>query len=186
MRARVVLLCGLIFWLGLVSRVRAQEVPFYRLGPGDVLEITVWQDERLNRKVVIPPDGVISYPFAGDIKVSGLTVADLRRVLQKRLSEYIQNPTVTVMLVQVNSLKAYVIGKVNHPGVYPIELNTDVMQILAMAGGLTPFASSKKILILRRQGDRIIKIPFNYDQVIHGQHLEQNIILKRGDVVVVP
>lgn len=183
-RTAIFSLC-LICWV-MIFWARAQDIPFYRLGPGDVLEITVWEDERLNRKVVIPPDGVLSYPFAGDIKVSGLTVAELRKILKQRLNEYIQNPTVTVMLVQVNNLKAYVLGKVTRPGQYPIELNTDVMQILAMAGGLTPFASPEKIFILRREGGKILKIPFNYKEVLQGKHLEQNIILKRGDVVVVP
>ncbi|OAQ20538.1 polysaccharide biosynthesis/export family protein [Thermosulfurimonas dismutans] len=162
------------------------DVPFYKIGPGDVLEISVWQDERLNRQVVVPPDGVISYPLIGDIKVTDLTVADLRRIITERLNDYVPDAIVTVMLVKINSLKAYVIGKVNRPGEFPINLDTDVMQILAMAGGLTPFASSKKIIILRREGDKIVKIPFNYDEVARGKNLEQNIILKRGDVVVVP
>ena len=168
------------------SLALVKDIPFYRLGPGDIIEINVWEDERLNRQIIIPPDGIISYPFAGDIKASGRTTAELREILTERLKGYIQSPTVSVMLIEAKSLKAYVIGKVNRPGEYPIELNTDVMQILSMAGGLTPFASSKKILILRREGDKIIKIPFNYEEVIRGKHLEQNILLKRGDIIVVP
>ncbi len=184
-------LCVIIccFFLSLNSLAFSEEkndIPFYKLGPGDVLEISVWQDERLNRQIVIPPDGVISYPFIGDIRVTNLTVADLRKIITKRLSEYIPDATVTVMLLQINSLKAYVIGKVNRPGEFTIGLDTNVMQILAMAGGLNPYASAKKILILRKEGDKIIKIPFNYEEVIHGKKLEQNIVLKRGDVVVVP
>ncbi|MBX6421986.1 polysaccharide biosynthesis/export family protein [Thermosulfurimonas sp. F29] len=179
-----------VFLVSLLCPVMARgggtDIPFYKIGPGDVLEISVWQDERLNRKVVVPPDGVISYPLIGDIRVTGLTVADLRKIITERLSDYVPDAMVTVMLVQINSLKAYVIGKVNRPGAYPIDLTTDVMQILAMAGGLTPFASSKKIIILRREGDRIIKIPFNYDEVSRGKNLDQDILLKRGDVVVVP
>lgn len=162
------------------------DIPYYTIGPGDILEISVWQDERLNRKVVVPPDGVISYPLIGDINVKGFTVADLRKIITERLKDYIPDAIVTVMLVEINNLKAYVIGKVNSPGEYPIDLDTNVMQILAMAGGLTPFADSDKIIILRKEGEKIIKIPFNYDEVAHGKKLEQNIILKRGDVVVVP
>jgi len=137
-------------------------------------------------KVVIPPDGVISYPLIGDINVKGFTVADLRKIITERLKDYIPDAIVTVMLVEINNLKAYVIGKVNRPGEYPIDLDTNVMQILAMAGGLTSFADSDKIIILRKEGEKIIKIPFNYDEVAHGKKLEQNITLKRGDVVVVP
>lgn len=162
------------------------DVPFYKIGPGDVLEISVWQDERLNRKIIVPPDGIISYFLIGDINVKNLTVADLRKIITERLQDYIPDATVTVMLVEINSLKAYVIGKVNRPGEYRIDLNTNVMQILSMAGGLTPFASSDKIIILRKEGDKIIKIPFNYDEIAHGKNLEQNITLKQGDVVVVP
>ncbi len=180
------ILGGLICPINLMAKKIRENVPYYTIGPGDVLEISVWQDERLNRKVVVPPDGVISYPLIGDINVKGLTVADLRQIITKRLKDYVPNAIVTVMLVEINSLKAYVIGKVNRPGAYPIDLNTNVMQILAMAGGFTPFASPDKIIILRKQGNKIIKIPFNYDEVVEGKNLSQIITLKRGDVVVVP
>ncbi len=177
---------ALIYPFNLTAKKVKGDVPYYTIGPGDVLEISVWEDERLNRKVVVPPDGVISYPLIGDINVKGLTVADLRKIITQRLKDYISDANVTVILVEINSLKAYVIGKVNRPGEYPIGLDTNVMQILAMAGGLTPFASSDKIIILRKEKGKIIKIPFNYDEVVGGKNLEQNITLKRGDVVVVP
>ncbi|MCU4137947.1 MAG: Periplasmic protein Wza involved in polysaccharide export [Thermodesulfobacteria bacterium] len=176
----------LIYPFNLSAKKARVDVPYYTIGPGDILEISVWQDERLNRRIIVPPDGVISYPLIGDINVKGLTVADLRKIITERLKDYIPDAIVTVMFIEINNLKAYVIGKVNRPGEYPIDLDTNVMQILAMAGGLTPFADSDKIIILRKEGEKIIKIPFNYDEVAHGKKLEQNIILKRGDVVVVP
>ena len=176
----------LIYPFNLSAKKVRGDIPYYTIGPGDILEISVWQDERLNRRIIVPPDGVISYPLIGDINVKGLTVADLRKIITERLKDYIPDAIVTVMLIEINNLKAYVIGKVNRPGEYPIDLDTNVMQILAMAGGLTPFADSDKIIILRKEGEKIIKIPFNYDEVAHGKKLEQNIILKRGDVVVVP
>jgi polysaccharide export outer membrane protein len=169
----------------LCGRVLAEDRPFH-MGPGDVLEISVWKDESLSRQVVVPPDGVISFPLIGDINVSNQTVGNLRETVRKRLTDYVPDATVTVMLTQINSLKGYVIGKVNRPGQFPIDLDTNVMQILSMAGGLNPYASPKNILILRQQGDSLQKIPFNYNQVEKGENLEQNIILKRGDVVVVP
>ena len=185
----VFLLC-ILFVIGFSSNSFSQkiskDVPYYTIGPGDVLEISVWQDERLNKKIVVPPDGVISYPLIGDINVDGLTVANLREIITQRLKKYIPDAIVTVMLVEINSLKAYVIGKVNRPGAYSIGLDTNVMQILAMAGGFTPFASPDKIIILRKVGNKIIKIPFNYEEVVKGKNLKQVITLKRGDVVVVP
>jgi len=158
----------------------------YRIGPGDVLEISVWKDESLSREVLVPPDGVISFPLIGDIDVRDLTVAGLRAEVQRKLADYVPDATVTVMLLKINSLTAYVIGKVNKPGVFPIDLETNVMQILAMAGGLNPYASAGKILILRHAGGNTRQIPFNYKHVEQGKALDQNIVLKRGDVVVVP
>ncbi|MBW2062001.1 MAG: polysaccharide biosynthesis/export family protein [Deltaproteobacteria bacterium] len=158
----------------------------YRISSGDVLEISVWRDESLSRQIIVPPDGFISFPLIGDIDISGMTVTQLREVVTKKITEYVPDATVTVLLAQINSLKAYVIGKVNNPGQFTIDMNTNVMQILTMAGGLNQFADSNRILILRKQKDKTIKIPFNYKEVEKGGNLDQNIVLQRGDVIVVP
>jgi polysaccharide export outer membrane protein len=158
----------------------------FHIGPGDVIEISVWKDPELSRNLVVPPDRIISFPLIGSINIKRLTVPELRKIVTQKLSEFIPDATVTVMLVEINSLKAYVIGKTNNPGEFPINLETNVMQILSMAGGLNPFASKGNINILRQQDNRIIKIPFNYGQVEKGKNLEQNILLQPGDVVVVP
>jgi len=158
----------------------------YLIGSGDVLEISVWKDESLTKQIIVPPDCVISFPLVGDIDVTNLTVPDLRKSITEKLTEYIPDATVAVLLFQINSMKAYVIGKVNKPGEFPISMETNVMQVLSMGGGLNPFANSDKILILRQEGNQTVKIPFNYKQVEKGQNLEQNILLQRGDVVVVP
>ncbi|MBW1722347.1 MAG: polysaccharide export protein [Deltaproteobacteria bacterium] len=158
----------------------------YRIGPGDLIEVSIWRDENLTREILVPPDGVISFPLIEEIEVTSLTVPQLREKITRKICEYIPDATVTVILLKANSLMAYVIGKVNQPGRYPITLNTNVMQILAMAGGLNPFAAPKKILILRVEGGKTLALSFNYDQVKKGENLEQNILLKRGDVVVVP
>jgi polysaccharide export outer membrane protein len=136
--------------------------------------------------MVVPPDGVLSFPLVGDIFVNNMTVADLRRRVKEKIAAFVPDATVTVMLLEINSLKAYVIGKVNNPGVFSVAMNTNIMQILAMAGGLNPYASESKIHILRQKKGKTQKIPFNYKDVIKGKNLEQNIVLKRGDVVVVP
>jgi polysaccharide export outer membrane protein len=159
---------------------------FYRISPGDELEISVWKDESLSRQLIVPPDGFISFPLIGDIDTKNLTVTELRKIVTKRLSEYIPDATVTVIVTRVKEPKGYVIGKVNKPGEFIISSKTNVMQILAMAGGMNPFASEGNILILRQDKNSIVKIPFNYKQVEKGKNLEQNIIIKNGDVVVVP
>jgi polysaccharide biosynthesis/export protein len=174
----------LIFLL-LVSNAIAAD-PLYTIGPGDTLEISVWRDESLHRELTVPPDSVISLPLIGDIKVMGMTVSDLRRMITKKLSDYIPDVTVTVILKTFGSLRAFVIGKVNKPGMYPIDLETNVMQLLSMAGGLNPYASESSIHILRQAKGTTVKIPFNYSGVLKGRDLNQNITLQRGDVVVVP
>jgi polysaccharide export outer membrane protein len=158
----------------------------YHIGAGDVIEISVWKDPELSRNLVVPPDGIISFPLIGSINVTQLIVPELRKIVTQKLSEFIPDATVTVMLIEINSLKAFVIGKVNKPGEFPIDLETNVLQILAKAEGLNPFASKGNIKILRQQDNKIIKIPFDYGEVEKGKNLEQNIILKAGDVVVVP
>jgi polysaccharide export outer membrane protein len=158
----------------------------YNIGPGDVIEISVWRDESLNRQVVVPPDGIISFPLIGDIDTQGMTVADVRNTITQRLSEYVQDAVVTVMILEINSMNVYVIGKVKSPGAFTIFADTNVMQVLSKAGGLNPFASEKEIHILRQENDDTVKIPFNYKEVLKGKNLEQNIVLQRGDVVVVP
>jgi polysaccharide export outer membrane protein len=158
----------------------------YHIGPGDVIEISVWKDPELSRNLVVPPDGIISFPLIGPVNTIHLSVTELRKIVTNKLSEFIPDATVTVMLIEIKNLKAYVIGKVNNPGEFDINMDTNVMQILAKAGGLNPFASAGNIKILRQKDNKIVKIPFHYGQVEKGNKLEQNIILKSGDVIVVP
>ena len=158
----------------------------YQIGPADVLEISVWKDESLTRQLVVPPDGIMSFPLIGDLDVKYMTVTDVRKAITKKLSEYVPDATVSVILLKLDSLRAYVIGKVNKPGQFEITMETSVMQILSMAGGINPFAAGGKILILRQINKKTVKIPFNFDQVMKGENLQQNIIIQRGDVVVVP
>ena len=175
---------GIFIIISISSAYAAEKI--YHIGPGDVIEISVWKDPDLSRTLIVPPDGVISFPLIDAIKVTNLSVADLKKAVTAKLSEFVPDATVTVMLTEINSLKAYVIGKVNHPGEFPITLESNVMQILAQAGGLTPFASDGNINILRQKEDQIIKIPFDYGEVEKGKNLQQNILLQPGDVVVVP
>jgi polysaccharide export outer membrane protein len=158
----------------------------YVIGPGDVLDISTWKDESLTKSVVVLPDGKISFPLIGVFRAGGRTVPELRQEILDAIVKYVPDPVLTVEVKQVNSLLIYVIGRVNAPGKFLLNSNVTVLQALAMAGGLNPFAKKDKIRIIRQDGNRHTVIPFQYDDVVEDAKLEQNIRLQRGDVVVVP
>lgn len=158
----------------------------YVLGPEDILQVSVWKDEHLTREVVVRPDGLISFPLVGDVPAEGKTVEALRGDLAARLARYIPKPSVSVAVAKVLSYRVYVIGRVNKPGEFLVGHYTDVMQALSLAGGLTPFASENQIKVLRRANGQEVVFPFAYGEALKGRGLEQNIILQRGDVVMVP
>lgn len=166
--------------------VVAQVDPGYRLGAEDTLLVSVWKDEQLTREVVVRPDGMFSFPLVGDIQAEERTVEDIRGDLVKRLTKYIPNPNVSIAVTKVISYKVYVVGRVNKPGEFVIGHYTDVLQALSLAGGLTPFAAENEIKVMRRVRGEQYAIPFRYGDVRKGRDLEQNIILQRGDVVMVP
>ena len=158
----------------------------YLLGPEDVLLISVWKDEQLTREVVVRPDGMVSFPLVGDVAAEGRTVEELRIDLAKRLIKYIPAVNVTVAVTKVLSYKVYVLGRVAKPGEYLVGHYTDVLQALSLAGGLTPFAAENDIKIVRRIRGQQETFPFRYGDVRKGIDLDQNILLQRGDTVMVP
>lgn len=167
----------------------AADVPVpegYLLHSGDVLQVVVWKEQELQSEVLIRPDGGISFPLAGELSAAGHTVAELTHSLQERIRRYIPEAVVTVSVKTAAGSQVFVIGKVNHPGQFPLVGPLDVMQALSLAGGSTPFANLNGIRILRRGGGHQTSIPFRYRDVERGQHLGQNIILQAGDTVVVP
>jgi polysaccharide export outer membrane protein len=168
------------------SQVAGIDPSTYRVGPEDVLEISVWREDTLKKQVLVRPDGGISYPLIGEVQVAGKTVLEIREEIANRLEKFISDPAVTVAILRIGSQRIYVIGKVNKPGEFPVGRSVDVLQALSMAGGLTPFADSNEIRVMRREGDRQVVLPFEYSRVVRGQKLEQNIQLRAGDVVVVP
>jgi polysaccharide export outer membrane protein len=174
----------LVFFAGLGAAQAADDA--YRIGPEDMLEISVWKEDALKKEVLVRPDGDISFPLAGDLHAAGRTVAELREEIAKRIEKYIPEPVVSVLVVRVASNKIYVIGRVTKSGDYPSGRYVDVLQALAMAGGLTPFADEKDIRIIRRESGRDVVFPFDFRAVSRGEKLEQNIRLQGGDVVVVP
>ena len=161
-------------------------MPSYKIGPGDVLTISVWKEEGLQQEVLIRPDGGMSFPLAGDLLAGGKTVTQLQELLANKIKQYIPDPVVTVSVRQIQNNKVFVVGKVNRPGEYIGTSYIDVLQALAMAGGLNAYASSNNIKILRRENGNIKSMSFEYDEVAGGFNLKQNIILQSGDVVVVP
>ncbi len=172
--------------LALPAAVLSQVEGRFTLGPGDVLEISVWGDESLHKDVVVRPDGKISFPLIGDVSAQGGTVEELRGQIKDRISEYVPDAPVSVMLLKLGSQRVYVVGKVNKPGMYVMEGPLRVMQVLAMAGGMTPFADSGKIKIVRTTVSGQEMIPFDYDDLAKGRSVASNIPLHPGDTIVVP
>ena len=158
----------------------------YLLGPEDIIKISVWKDEHLTQEVVVRPDGMISFPLVGDIPAAGRTIEDVRLELVKRLNKFVPNPHVSVLATKILSYKIYVIGRVNKPGEFLVGHYTDVLQALSLAGGLTPFAAENDIHVMRRTRGEQQVFQFRYGDIRKGKELGQNIILERGDVVMVP
>ena len=158
----------------------------YVIGQGDALEVFVWRNEQLSRQVVVRPDGKISLPLLQDLHAEGLTVIQLRDEITRRLEQLVQNPTVTVIVSQINSYKVSVLGKVASPGVYQITTRTTLVEAISMAGGFTEWANKRKITVITYQGGKQKKIRVNYKKIISGKDPSQNIILQRGDTIIVP
>ncbi len=159
----------------------------YLLSPGDLIEISVWKEEGMQKEqTLVAPDGNITFPLAGTLMAGGKPMFALEEAIAGRLANYIADPVVTIKLLQNNGNTIFVIGKVNKPGQYPANRRIDVMQALSLAGGLTVYADEDSIHVLRRVGNEVKIFPFDYDAVLDGEHLEQNIILQAGDTVTVP
>ena len=187
----VLLICLASVSIFASHRINAEETAIgngagFLLGPEDLLEISVWNEEKLQREVLVRPDGKISFPLVGDIQAEGRTPEQLRFEIASWLKKYIPDPVVTVLVKKIDSYKIYVLGQINKPGEYTVGSYLDIMQALALAGGLNAFAAEDDIRILRRQDGKDKVIPFEYSKVKKGRDLAQNIILRSGDVVVVP
>ncbi|CAH0993301.1 hypothetical protein SIN8267_03449 [Sinobacterium norvegicum] len=160
----------------------------YEVNPGDILSVFIWGEEGLSKEVVVRPDGFVSYPLAGEIEVGGQTITQVTASLERALATYMKSGAqVTVSMTQMSGNNIYVIGKVNKPGVFNMFAETDVSQALALAGGLNTFADENDIKVLRRDKTGVqTSIDFNYKAIRKGKDLSSNVILRSGDVVVVP
>jgi polysaccharide export outer membrane protein len=157
----------------------------YTIGPDDVLGIVFWRDADMTGDVTVRPDGNITLPLLGDIKAAGLRPTELRDQITKAASKLIADPNVTVVVRQINSRNVFVTGGVARPGAYPVSGQMTVLQIITVAGGLTEFADAKNISIIRVENGQTQRFKFNYNDVLDGKKMEQNILLKPGDTVLV-
>lgn len=160
--------------------------PAYKIGPQDVLKIDVWREDQLTRVVPVRPDGKVTLPLLNDVQAAGLTPMDLAGVIRDELKKFINNPQVTVSVMEINSRRIYVTGEVTKAGAYQLLPHMTVLQALSGAGGFSQFARLKNIYILRTVNGKQTKLPFNYKEAISGKNPEQNIELQPADVIVVP
>jgi polysaccharide biosynthesis/export protein len=158
----------------------------YVVGDGDVLHVDVWQEPEVSQNVVVRPDGNVSLPLINEVKVSGMTPLQIQDVVAEKLKSFVNQPKVTVTVTEVHSRKAFITGEVTHPGEYPLNTQVTVLQLIAQAGGFTPFAKTENIMIVRTAEGKEQRLKFKYKEVLHGKNTDQNIALQPGDTVVVP
>jgi len=160
--------------------------PGYVIGPEDVLTVVFWRDKEMSADVVVRPDGKISLPLVNDVQAAGLTPEQLRQQLDKAASKFVAEPNAAVVVKTINSRKVYITGNVAKPSTYPLADGMTVLQLIAVGGGLLEFADSKNIVVVRKEEGRDMFFKFNYKDVSRQKKLDQNIILKPGDTVIVP
>jgi polysaccharide biosynthesis/export protein len=199
--ALVVAVCGALWAPAAARQVPQQQVaattngarvasanlsPEYVIGPEDVLSIAFWRDKELSADVVVRPDGKISLPLLKDVEAAGYTPEQLTVALVKAASKYIAQPNVTVIVKEINSRKVFIIGQVSRPGAFPLTGDMTVLQLIALAGGVTEWAKSKSVVVVRTEEEGERRFKFNYKEVMEGKKVEQNLLLKPGDTVIVP
>lgn len=168
------------------SQLAAARPQQYVVGEADVLNVNVWKEPEISQTVVVRTDGYISLPLINEVKVSGMTPAQIQDLIANKLQAYLTNPQVTVTVTEIRSKRAYITGEVAHPGGYSLNTETTVLQLIAQAGGLTAFAKRDNITVLRVENGKQQRLPFHYKEVVQGKKFDQNITLRPGDTVVVP
>jgi polysaccharide export outer membrane protein len=159
----------------------------YVIGPDDLLGVIVWREQDLSTDVKVRPDGKVSLPLLNDIQAAGLTPEQFRKVVTTAATKFVADPNVTIIVKQINSRMVYVMGEVGKPGTYPLTTSdTTVLQMLALAGGPTPFAKKDEIGVVRTVSGKTTRYKFNLEDVVRGRRMEQNLVLRPGDTVIVP
>jgi polysaccharide biosynthesis/export protein len=158
----------------------------YIVGDSDVIRVNVWKEPEVSQTVVVRTDGNISLPLINEVKVSGMTPLQIQDMVAEKLKGFLNNPQVTVTVIEIRSKRAFITGEVARPGTYSLNAQTTVLQLIAQAGGFTPFAKKDSIVVLRTEDGRQSRLKFKYKEVVQGKKTEQNIALHPGDTVVVP
>ena len=158
----------------------------YLLNAGDVLDISVWNEDTLKKSVLILPDGTVSFPLAGELLAKGKSVSQLKKALKTNLTEFLADPVVTVVVASVSGNTVHILGKVQTPGSFVMSQNLNVMQALSLAGGLSPYAEENDIIVLRQQGAKQTVIRVRYADIKEGDDVSTNIKINSGDVIVIP
>ena len=198
MKASLATLCCLLMAAPILAQGNAQPPPQddasrqaaaasadYVIGVEDVLAVSVWKEPELTKNVNVRPDGKISFPLVGDLQASGKTPRQLSATLTEALAKFIKEPIVTVTVEQINNFKIYMIGEIGAQGELTLKRRTRLLQAIAQAGGLSPYAS-KNIVVVRDEGGREVRTEIDYRKVISGERPELNIYLKPGDTIIVP
>ncbi len=184
--ALLVLLCGAAS-AQTVTRTQQDPPNAYLIGIGDVLEVSVWKNPDLSATVPVRPDGRISVPLLGDVQAAGMTPLALKATLTDGYKEYVTAPGVSVVVKEIHSRKIYVTGEVAHPGTYDLEPRGKLMQALALAGGLTPYAKGRVVLLRDgRDGRQEKRMEVELKSIINGKKPEDNLLLQPGDTLIVP
>jgi polysaccharide export outer membrane protein len=165
----------------------AEVVPAgYIVGDSDIIRVNVWKEPEVSQTVVVRTDGNISLPLINEVKVSGMTPLQIQDMVAEKLKGFLNSPQVTVTVIEIRSKRAFITGEVARPGTYSLNAQTTVLQLIAQAGGFTPFARKDSIVVLRTEEGRQSRLKFKYKEVVQGKKTEQNIALHPGDTVVVP
>ncbi len=180
----VCLIAGLGF--ASIAGAASEDGAMYQLYPGDAVEISVWNEPELMREVNVLPDGYVSFPLAGQIKLQGLNAEQAAEQVAEKLKVYLPDPVVTVVVSNIEGNRVYLLGKVNNPGMQVMSAPTSVLQALSMAGGLSKFADEDEVKVIRVNNGQQTIIPVDYKALISGDDLSTNIELKGGDTIVVP
>jgi len=160
--------------------------PGYLIGPEDVLTIVVWREKDMSTDAVVRPDGLISIPLLNDLQAAGLTPDQLKASIEKLASKLMAEPNATVIVKAINSRKVHIVGNVIKGGTFPLTGEMTVLQLIAQAGGLQEWADSKHITVMRKENGKDVALKFNYNDVVKQKNLQQNVLLKPGDTVIVP
>ncbi|MGB9122172.1 MAG: polysaccharide biosynthesis/export family protein [Candidatus Angelobacter sp.] len=165
----------------------AEVVPAgYVVGDSDIIRVNVWKEPEVSQTAVVRTDGNISLPLINEVKVSGMTPIQIQNMVAEKLKGFLNNPQVTVTVIEIRSKRAFITGEVARPGTYSLNAQTTILQLIAQAGGFTPFAKKDSIVVLRTEDGRQSRLKFKYNEVVQGKKTDQNIALHPGDTVVVP